>query len=285
MSLCPTADLHSVYLDGELPASFISKYEVHIASCPKCQKELNALRNLSSAFNADKTSILLDSSYLSQSYDRLKTKLRYSKTAKIIERTPPSFFNYAIKGLAAAAVLTFALLTPLLKGNKSSNKQASSAVAIKPITRPRLNPSLTSSDSNIFNNVNNVLYTREDKEYKNFPTSKDFPLPPYPTFLYEQTGYLTGRPYYPYYEGGSNASNDNNNSGNGAIGAIKGNLNDNLFNASTGSTDTYNFPGEYNTLSDIDVICPAFSTSPLPYPIKRHFRKEGREDNKVHSHQ
>ena len=40
MSTCPENDIHSLYLDNELPLSYREEYEAHIKSCPKCAKKL-----------------------------------------------------------------------------------------------------------------------------------------------------------------------------------------------------------------------------------------------------
>ena len=43
MSFCPSKDIHSVYLDGELPENYKAEYELHISHCEKCRKELEQL--------------------------------------------------------------------------------------------------------------------------------------------------------------------------------------------------------------------------------------------------
>ena len=37
MFTCPEDDIHSIYLDNELPPNFVAEYEAHVASCPKCK--------------------------------------------------------------------------------------------------------------------------------------------------------------------------------------------------------------------------------------------------------
>ena len=44
MSFCPSKDIHSVYLDGELPENYKAEYELHISHCEKCRKELEQLK-------------------------------------------------------------------------------------------------------------------------------------------------------------------------------------------------------------------------------------------------
>ena len=50
MSTCPEKDLHSIYLDGELPEEFLKEYENHVAGCEKCKAELEKLRKVSVPF-------------------------------------------------------------------------------------------------------------------------------------------------------------------------------------------------------------------------------------------
>ena len=38
MSTCPEQDMHSVYLDGELPQKYALDYESHLTSCQRCRE-------------------------------------------------------------------------------------------------------------------------------------------------------------------------------------------------------------------------------------------------------
>jgi hypothetical protein len=44
MSFCPTKDIHSIYLDNEMPEIYKAEYESHVATCKKCQQELNKIK-------------------------------------------------------------------------------------------------------------------------------------------------------------------------------------------------------------------------------------------------
>ena len=74
MSFCPTKDIHSVYLDGELPEVYKAEYEQHIQNCEKCRKELMQLKAIHSMFKADSDSMNLDSHYMDESFQRLQIK-------------------------------------------------------------------------------------------------------------------------------------------------------------------------------------------------------------------
>lgn len=117
MSICPENDIHSVYLDGELPAEFNSEYEAHVSSCAECSARLERLRKLRSLFAEDSASISFTKAQLDESYGRLTARLSYAKTLKSSEEN--SFVKnfrqggskYFAAGIAAAAV--FAFLIPL----------------------------------------------------------------------------------------------------------------------------------------------------------------------------
>ena len=53
MSTCPEKDIHSIYLDGELPASYVAEYEAHVNACPSCQATLERLRRIRRVFAKD----------------------------------------------------------------------------------------------------------------------------------------------------------------------------------------------------------------------------------------
>ena len=121
MSFCPSKDIHSVYLDGELPENYKAEYELHISHCKKCRKELEQLKAVSALFKADSDSLNLDSHFMDESFQRLQIKMAYSKNVgKVPQKSPFKVISYVASGVAAAAVL--ALVLPL--GFKSSEEKA-----------------------------------------------------------------------------------------------------------------------------------------------------------------
>ncbi len=128
MSFCPSKDIHSVYLDGELPENYKAEYELHISQCEKCRKELEQLKALHSLFQSDSSALNLDQHYMDESFQRLQIKMAYKKNVgKVPEKSPFKIISYVASGVAAAAVL--ALVLPLgLKSNKVSS-EASAIVA------------------------------------------------------------------------------------------------------------------------------------------------------------
>ena len=120
MSFCPSKDIHSVYLDGELPENYKAEYELHISHCEKCRKELEHLKAVRDMFKADSDSLNLDERFMDESFQRLQIKMAYAKNVgKAPQKSPFKVISYVASGVAAAAVL--ALVLPLgLKSNKAS---------------------------------------------------------------------------------------------------------------------------------------------------------------------
>lgn len=113
MFTCPSSDIHSVYVDGELPAEFIPGYESHVASCEKCKAALSRMRAAHEFLSADAQSVTPDSHYMEQSWGRLMARRSYSRVSK---KGAPLFgaesLKYALPAMAAAAVFALALALP-----------------------------------------------------------------------------------------------------------------------------------------------------------------------------
>lgn len=154
MSFCPSKDIHSIYLDNELPAEIKVKYEAHLNSCEECQKQLSQMKAIKESFVSEKNEVVLDDAFLEESFARLQLKMNYSNNIKKIKKNN-SVFNssrifYAISGVAAAAV--FALIIPLRLKNVSNvqapivNFQTSNSVVPYSISTSGFN-------HNVVNNV------------------------------------------------------------------------------------------------------------------------------------
>lgn len=121
MFTCPENDIHSIYLDDELPQEFLADYEEHIKNCPKCQAELETLRKVQTFFANDSKSLELDAAFLNQSFDRLQTKLHFTK---VVNTAVPKkrFNNYFIPFAAAAAAVFAVLAGPSRQRNNISHQ-------------------------------------------------------------------------------------------------------------------------------------------------------------------
>ena len=181
MSFCPSKDIHSVYLDGELPENYKAEYELHISHCEKCRKELEQLKAVRSLFKADSDSLNLDQHFMDESFQRLQIKMAYSRNVgKVPQKSPFKVISYVASGVAAAAVL--ALVLPLgLKSNKASTEvpavaatpliQSVSSVSAVPVTAvsngTRANGNNVAFDSGrsvvVSGNIQNVVLSSEKK--------------------------------------------------------------------------------------------------------------------------
>ncbi len=181
MSFCPSKDIHSVYLDGELPENYKAEYEHHIEHCEKCRKELNQLKAVRSMFIADAESIKLDDHFMEDSFQRLQIKMAYSRNiGKVPQKSPFKIVSYVASGVAAAAVL--ALVLPLgLKSNQASSEastvvtapliQSVKSVSAVPVTAVSTNASLSANnvgyDSGrsvvVSGNIQDVVLSSEKK--------------------------------------------------------------------------------------------------------------------------
>lgn len=120
MSFCPTKDIHSIYLDNEMPENYKAEYEAHVKNCPSCQKELEKIRTLRELFETDAQTITPDNHYLDESYERLMIKMSYAKnTKKSDENKFKTGIRYFVPTAAAAAAV-FAIVLPL-KSNLTKN--------------------------------------------------------------------------------------------------------------------------------------------------------------------
>jgi len=137
MSFCPSNDIHSLYLDDELPQTYKAEYEEHLKTCSICQKKLEQLKALQSVFKDDAKNIPCDKEFLDKSFDRLMIKMSYSKNALNNKSSKSSSFKYIVSAAAAAAV--FALVLPLrlstsakAENNIGSDIVANSVLAVAP---------------------------------------------------------------------------------------------------------------------------------------------------------
>ena len=144
MYSCPTDDIHSVYIDNELPQNYVSDYENHLKVCPKCSAKVEQLKKIKNIIKMDSDTLSVDNHYLEQSFSRLETKLHYSKNT--VKKIP--FPTEYVKWGAVAAVF-IAVILPF--GNIISKQNKQTNVAITPISRPQ---SVTLAKNNVVINGN-----------------------------------------------------------------------------------------------------------------------------------
>ena len=113
MSTCPTKEIHSLYLDNELPQSHKEQYEAHIAACDSCKAQLEKLRAIRGVFQKDAEYVSPDQKFLDASYERLMLKMKYSKNTAHVSAPRVSSKTWKIIAPAAAAAAILALAIPL----------------------------------------------------------------------------------------------------------------------------------------------------------------------------
>lgn len=124
MFTCPENDIHSLYLDNELPKGLAEDYEAHISKCPKCSAKLEALKKTHNILKSDSDSISLSQQFLDESFERLTLKMRHAKnTSSIKEKKVIMFPEEAKKYMpaAVAAAAVFAVMLPFSMANRKSN--------------------------------------------------------------------------------------------------------------------------------------------------------------------
>lgn len=121
MFTCPENDIHSIYLDGELPEKFARDYEAHIVSCEKCRAELEKLRATREILAKDSSSLNLSDDFMEKSFERLQGRMRFKK---IVSQGEPKKFivpmRHTFIPMAAAAAAVFAIMLPQ-KTNSAQN--------------------------------------------------------------------------------------------------------------------------------------------------------------------
>lgn len=125
MSTCPEHDMHSVYLDGELPQKYALEYESHMTACQQCRDRYMKLQGISSLLREDADQHQLSSQEMEDNFARLQTKLRYQKTVREIQPKNINRFTWVVPTVAAAA-LAFALILPARNGVSSPTAATSS---------------------------------------------------------------------------------------------------------------------------------------------------------------
>lgn len=148
MSFCPTRDVHSIYIDNEMPQKYIAEYEAHIRDCPKCQHELAALKSVHEILRADADisspeNIFGSKTYMDDSYRRLLIKMSYNKNTKFNRNYANDRFKkgvldtvrYAIPTAVAAAIL--AVILPV----RTMNSKVQTSIAEEPIVTVAQQPS------------------------------------------------------------------------------------------------------------------------------------------------
>lgn len=151
MYSCPTDDIHSIYLDGELPKEYVKQYEEHIQQCAECRGKCERMRKVTELLRSDSKSCTPDSAFMTQSFARLETKMRYSKNTRRTVQFPSGAAGF---GIGAAAAVLLAVIIPVRAISARGGVQASSQIT--PIERP-VGTSIANKNIVINGNINDNL--------------------------------------------------------------------------------------------------------------------------------
>lgn len=132
MSTSLEKDLHSVYIDGELPDNFLVQYESIISSDAQAQKELAAMRAVHEILQSDAKSKTIDASFMEDSFNRLKLKMSYSKVARTNKKNSVALplIRYAASFASAAAVFAAVFIPVHLRTITESKNTTVAAISI-----------------------------------------------------------------------------------------------------------------------------------------------------------
>ncbi len=153
MYSCPTDDIHSIYLDRELPSAYAVEYEEHLRNCKKCSEKLNALKTLKGVFEKDSKSLDFDQKFMDESYVRLMAKIRHSRNTGFTDRFSVQKF---VAGTVAAAAVLVAVILPVRTSPGGKPARDSSLANLVPVERPQT--TLISNKNIVINgNINDNL--------------------------------------------------------------------------------------------------------------------------------
>ncbi|MGP1587895.1 MAG: hypothetical protein ACTTHG_06080 [Treponemataceae bacterium] len=123
MHICPDFDVHSAYIDGELPLELKNEYLEHVNSCKKCDKELKKLQIIHKVLREDNKEIWLSESTVVKGYEKIETLLKCKQIAKY-SQINPQFLSKLTTVAAAFAVFIIFLSFETIFLNHTQDKFA-----------------------------------------------------------------------------------------------------------------------------------------------------------------
>jgi len=126
-------ELHSVYIDDELPKNFVAEYESKVKNDSKSSAELEKMKKIHDLlnFDAESESSKISDEFMQKSFERLQSKMRFTQNVQISEpkRNFSSFLKYPISFAAAAAVFAVIFVPSHIKAINSLNEKQISAIS------------------------------------------------------------------------------------------------------------------------------------------------------------
>lgn len=82
MYTCPNMDIHSIYVDNELPAPYKKEFEDHLSKCEFCRKRFEKIQTISMNLKEDSNNLVISQETLNESFKKLNTIMRFKQNAK-----------------------------------------------------------------------------------------------------------------------------------------------------------------------------------------------------------
>lgn len=135
MSICPKSEIHSIYVDNELPEPYKTKFANHLADCKKCTDIVEKYEKIHSLLDNYQTDRYTTQEALDESFQRLQSRMKYNRiTRKANNIYDFSSFKYTIPAIAAACVLALILplrITKEVKQNQMMNEISNLKTAVQ----------------------------------------------------------------------------------------------------------------------------------------------------------
>ena len=143
-------DLHSIYIDDEMPETFVPEYESLLKSDSESSADYERMKKIHDLlnFDAESESSKISDEFMEESFRRLQSKMRFSQTVEMAapKKNAFSFMKFPVSFAAAAAVFAV-IFVPL-----SSRNSADENVAINAISHIDLQP-VADADVKIDGNI------------------------------------------------------------------------------------------------------------------------------------
>ena len=133
MSTSLDKDLHSVYIDGEMPENFAAQYEDLISKNEKEKQELQKMKAIHDFLQEDSRAKTVSQDFAEESFVRLQTKMRYAQNIGYAGEQKSvilPFVKYASSFAAAAAVFAVIFLPTHYNSIKETKETEIAAISI-----------------------------------------------------------------------------------------------------------------------------------------------------------
>lgn len=163
MSTCPEKDIHSIYVDSELPAHYENLYKEHLRECNRCSQVFNRMKQLHTMLQNDAETIKLSSQELDDSFSRLQVRMSYHEVtsrASRISFLPVTKWSFAAAALLVAVLLPFQMSRHTVSQGVAND--SASAVSFQSVSSAGIAPVsyVGQNESTLFDGVSGSINGR-----------------------------------------------------------------------------------------------------------------------------